>query len=122
MPERSRKVTNGGFDALPPPAAPRGSRTEPATIPEAPAEILTKPRPVYTAEARSLRIEGAVVLEILFRASGKVSVLRVLQGLGHGLDEAAIRAAEELVFRPALRDGRPVDSKSTVHVLFQLVY
>ena len=52
-----------------------------------PAEVISKPTPAYTAEARNLRIEGEVVLEVVFEASGKLRVLRVVQGLGHGLDE-----------------------------------
>lgn len=85
-----------------------------------PAEVISKPTPTYTPEARSLRIEGEVVLEVVFEASGKLRVLRVVQGLGHGLDEAATRAAEQIRFRPAKRDGQPSDYTAMVHIVFQL--
>jgi len=85
-----------------------------------PAEILSKPTPVYTAEARKLHIEGEVLLEVVFQASGKLRVVRVVQGLGHGLDEAAIRAAEQISFKPALRDGQPADSAAVLHIVFEL--
>ncbi len=85
-----------------------------------PAEITSKPNPVYTEEARRLKIEGEVLLKVNFTVSGKVEVLGVVRGLGHGLDEAAVRAAEGMRFKPAMRDGKPVDSMATVHVLFQL--
>src|SRR2546429_2735180 len=52
--------------------------------------------PAYTEEARRLRIEGEVVLEVVFGASGKLHVVRVVRGLGHGLDENAVRAAEQI--------------------------
>ena len=47
-------------------------------------------------------------------------LLRVLRGLGHGLDEAAVNAANKIKFKPAQRNGSSVDSTAVVHVLFQL--
>ena len=85
-----------------------------------PAEILSKPVPVYTDEARAKRIEGEVLLEVVLEASGKVQVLRVVRGLGHGLDEAAVHAAEQIRFKPALKDGQPADSSAVLHIIFQL--
>ena len=64
-------------------------------------EILHKPRPAYTDEARKLGIEGDVVLEVWFGPNGLVRVGRILRGLGHGLDEQAARAATDILFRPA---------------------
>ncbi len=91
----------------------------PATIP---VEITYKPLPVYTDEARTLKLEGEVLLEVMFTASGTLHVNRVVRGLGHGLDEAAIAAANKMRFKPAMRMGQPVDSTAIVHVTFQLAY
>ena len=85
-------------------------------------DILDKPRPEYTAEGRNLKIEGDVVLEIVFLSSGTVQVIRVVSGLGHGLDEAAIRAAQQIKFKPAKRDGQPVDFPARVRIEFRLAY
>jgi TonB family protein len=85
-----------------------------------PVEIVFKPTPEYTDEARSARIEGTVSIELEFTATGEVRVLRVVRGLGHGLDEAAQRAALRMRFKPAQSDGRPVDSRATVHITFRL--
>jgi TonB family protein len=85
-----------------------------------PAEILSKPVPIYTEEARSKRIEGEVLLEVVLEASGKLRVLRVVRGLGHGLDDAAVHAAEQIRFKPALKDGQPSDSTAVLHIIFQL--
>src|SRR5271166_868054 len=93
--------------------------TAPTTIP---VEITFKPSPVYTDEARSLKLEGEVLLEVSFGANGTLHVNRVVRGLGHGLDEAAIAAANKMRFKPALRIGQPVDSTAIVHVLFQMAY
>ncbi len=88
--------------------------------PTAPVEILSKPKPNYTEEGRKLKIEGEVRLEVLFTATGEVHVVRILQGLGHGLDEQAVRAAEQIKFKPAQREGKSVDSNATLHIIFQL--
>ena len=86
-----------------------------------PVEILSKPVPDYTAEGRELKIDGEVRLEVLFTTGGQAHVLRVIQGLGHGLDEQAVRAAQQIKFKPALHEGQPVDSTAVVHIIFQLV-
>jgi TonB family protein len=91
----------------------------PATVP---VEITFKPKAVYTEEARQLKLEGEVLLEVLFSADGTLHVNRVVRGLGHGLDEAAVSAANNMRFKPALRMGQPVDSTAIVHVLFQMAY
>ena len=95
------------------------AQTGPATTP---VEITFKPNPVYTQEARDLKLEGEVLLEVSFSATGSLHVNRVVRGLGHGLDEAAIAAANKIRFKPALRYGQPVDSTAVVHVMFQLAY
>ena len=83
-------------------------------------DILNKPNPVYSTEGRTLRIEGDVVLEVVFLASGQMQVTRVVNSLGHGLDEAAILAAKQIHFRPAKRDGQPVDFPARVRIGFRL--
>jgi len=85
-------------------------------------DILDKPRPQYTAEGRSLRLEGDVLLDMVFQADGTIQVNRVVSGLGHGLDEAAIRAAQQMKFKPAKRDGQPVDFPARVRIEFRLAY
>ena len=85
-----------------------------------PVQIVEKPQPQYTKEARDLKIEGEVHLKVVFQADGTIRVLQVVQGLGHGLDQAAMAAAQRIRFKPALRDGRPCDMTATVHIVFQL--
>jgi len=95
------------------------AETGPATTP---VEITFKPNPVYTDEARSMKLEGEVLLEVTFYANGTLNVNRVVRGLGHGLDETAVAAAKKIRFKPALRYSQPVDSTAVVHVSFQLAY
>jgi len=85
-----------------------------------PVEIVFKPKPVYTDEARKLNLEGEVQLEVMFGANGELHVNRVVRGLGHGLDEAAVNAANKIKFKPAQRNGSAVSSTAIVHVMFQL--
>jgi len=90
--------------------------------PTTPVQITFKPNPSYTEEARNLKLEGEVLLEVMFGADGQLHVNRVVRGLGHGLDEAAMAAANKMRFKAALRNGVPVDSTAVVHVVFQLAY
>jgi len=99
-------------------AAPGVHRTE--AVNSTPLKILNKPNPGYTAEARRLKIEGDVTLQVRFTASGQVEVLRVVNGLGYGLDQLAQDAARRIQFKPATRDGHPVDEVTIIRVTFQL--
>jgi TonB family protein len=113
------EVQTAGFDQRA--SAPAPSSVAALTKPiDRPVEIVSKPTPEYTDEARGARIEGTVSLELEFTADGDVRVLRVVRGLGHGLDEAAQRAALRIRFKPAQSAGRSVDSRATVHITFRL--
>jgi len=85
-----------------------------------PVAIESKPAPVYTEEARRLRVEGDVVLQVVFTAAGQIRIVEVVKGLGHGLDEAAVAATRQIRFTPARRDGQLVDYPATIHVVFAL--
>lgn len=87
-----------------------------------PVEIISKPKPAYTDEARARKIEGEVSLQVVFTASGEVRVERVVQGLGYGLDDSAQAAARQIRFKPARQNGQPVDSTAIVHIVFALAY
>jgi protein TonB len=76
---------------------------EPPTKPKA----LSRPTPAYTEQARAAGVSGKVRVEITVDARGRVVAVRVLQGLGHGLDEAALAAARAMTFEPAVRCGKP---------------
>ena len=114
--------TNFGAAEIPAPSAGPARRvTDPNHTPSsAPVSIQSKPTPVYTAEARQLKVEGEVLLNVVFTADGQIRILNVVRGLGHGLDEAAQHAAKGIRFSPAMRDGHPVDSNATLHIVFQL--
>lgn len=120
--KKTGTVQAGGFaDETVAKEAPK-KRAATAENPTTPVDITEKPRPQYTAEGRSLKIEGDVVIDMVFLANGTVQVNRVVSGLGHGLDEAALRAAQQIKFKPAKRDGQPVDFPARVRIEFRLAY
>jgi TonB family protein len=109
----------GDIDVSPKPERPK---KRPELVAASPVEILFKPKPDYTDKGRTAKVEGEVLLRVLFSAMGDVRVLDIVRGLGYGLDENAVRAAQQIKFRPEQRDGQPVDSTATVHIMFQLAY
>ena len=82
--------------------------------------VISKPVPEYTTEAKSLKVQGDVILRVTFTAGGQVVVQGVVHGLGHGLDEEARRVAEQIRFRPATRNGQAVDMTTNITITFQL--
>jgi TonB family protein len=114
-------VQQGGFgDENVAVAAPKIKQTASVAAKTTPVQILFKPTPAYSSEGRAKNIEGEVLLQVVFTASGDVKVLRVVQGLGYGLDETAQAAARQIRFKPAQQDGQTVDSTAIVHIVFQL--
>jgi TonB family protein len=121
-PITDRNVKQSGFEQQAQAAPSPGPKKIDAGPPDKPVEITFKPRPDYTEDARKLRLEGEVLVHVLFKATGEISVLDLVRGLGHGLDDNAIRAAQQIRFKPAMRAGQPVDSTATVHIIFQLAF
>jgi TonB family protein len=113
-------VQSTAFDEAAAPHKREASPEPPARAHDTEVEILSKPKPAYTEEARALHLEGDVLLDVTFEASGTLRVLGVASGLGHGLDEAAIDAAQKIRFHPAQRDGMPVDHTARLRVVFRL--
>jgi TonB family protein len=76
--------------------------------------------PLYSDDARSLGVEGSVVLEVIVGVDGKARGLHVIQGLGFGLDQNALVAVRDWHFVPGKRDGRPVEFPIRINVEFSL--
>lgn len=87
---------------------------------ETPVIVTNKPVPQYTDEAKKLRVQGRVVLEVTFAANGTVEIVRIVQGLGHGLDEQAEQAAKRIQFKPATKNGAPVPVTTEIDIQFEL--
>ncbi|HLG95857.1 MAG TPA: energy transducer TonB [Bryobacteraceae bacterium] len=86
-----------------------------------PPRLIYQVEPEFSEEARKAKYQGTVVLAIEVDTSGRPANIRVLQGLGLGLDEKAVEAVLKWRFKPALRDGKPVTTAATVQVTFRLL-
>lgn len=84
------------------------------------ARIISKPDAVYPRGARRHNVQGEVVLRLVLAASGKVENVTVVKGLPNGVTEAAIKAARQIKFVPAEKDGRKVSQRVTIHFNFNL--
>jgi len=62
----------------------------------------------YTPAAREAAVEGTVVLDLVVGEDGRVREVKVVQGLSHGLTEAATAAVQACRFTPGERQGKPV--------------
>jgi periplasmic protein TonB len=85
-----------------------------------PPRLLREVKADYTEEARRRGLTGEVVLEIVVRRDGSVGDVKLLHGLGSGLDERAVQAVRQWRFAPADRLGMAVDVIVEVGVEFRL--
>jgi periplasmic protein TonB len=84
------------------------------------AQVMARPEPHYTREARRIGVQGLVVLKLLALPDGKIDRIRVVRGVPYGLTENAILAACEVKFKPAMKAGQPVAQWITVEYGFRL--
>lgn len=104
----------------------RGTAPKPGEGASVCVEEALKPKPIertapqYSDDARAANVEGVVKVELSVNAAGDVVDARILSGLGHGLDQAALVAARRWKFNPATRCGKPIESKHVVSMRFQL--
>ncbi len=76
--------------------------------------------PQFSEAARKAKLSGNVLVGLWVDADGRASHLRVLRGIGMGLDEKALEAVRQYRFRPAMLGGRPVPVEMNVEVDFQI--
>jgi TonB family protein len=88
--------------------------------PDTHAQLLAKPTPSYTKEARRLGVQGQVILRVLLSSEGEVSRIRVHHGLPAGLTENAIYAACRIKFKPAIKNGEAVSRWVTIEYAFRV--
>lgn len=84
-------------------------------------QLVYKVEPEYSEEARKAKYSGVVVLYVEVEPGGKARNIRVVKGIGLGLDEKAIEAVAKWRFKPGLKDGRAVTVAATIEVNFRLL-
>jgi protein TonB len=119
-------IPQGGPAADAPAASARAPQPKVlAPAPDACAEPIVKPKlksmtqPVPTPAAREAAVDGRVRVEVSVGADGSVKGVRLLAGLGFGLDEASLEAARHAVFEPATRCGKPVATTFVIALRFR---
>src|SRR6266404_4360615 len=77
------------------------------TIPNAviPPQVSIHTAPEYTPRGYHDKVEGSVIVQAQFDVDGNFTVLKVVKGLGYGLDENALAALQQWRFSPAMRNG-----------------
>jgi protein TonB len=83
-------------------------------------EAISTPDPEYTEEARRAKTQGTCVLWLIVDSTGHPRNIRVVRGLGYGLDAKALQAVQQWRFQPSMKDGKPVDVQISVEVAFRL--
>ena len=82
--------------------------------------IISKPRALYTENARMNEVQGKVVLRVTFMADGQIGAISIISGLPDGLTEQAINAAKEIKFEPAKRNEKPYTVTKPVEYTFTI--
>jgi TonB family protein len=83
-------------------------------------KLIHRVDPEYTKEALTAKLQGTVVLSLVIAVDGKPSEIKLVRGLGSGLDEKAVECLEKWRFTPAMRNGEPVPQKATVEIIFRI--
>jgi TonB family protein len=84
------------------------------------AQIISRPEPLYTEEARRNQLTGTVTLRLVLNANWTVTNVVALSRLPDGLTEKAVEAARRIQFTPAERDGRKVSQYATINYNFNI--
>jgi TonB family protein len=82
--------------------------------------ILSREKAKYTEEARQNKVQGTVVLSVIFQADGRITNIRTIRGLPDGLTEKAIEAAQKIRFQPATKNGQAVSVRGNLEFTFNL--
>ena len=76
--------------------------------------------PEFSEEARKAKVAGNVLVNLWVDTNGNPSHVRVIRGVGMGLDEKAMEAVRQYKFKPAMENGKPVLVELNVEVNFQI--
>lgn len=102
-----------------PPAPPRpGAQRIDSTM--IPPRVITRVEPVYPEMAKKSGLSGVVILELIIKEDGSVSDVRVVKPLPLGLDQAALDAVRQWTFKPAMKDGQPIEVLFNITINFKL--
>jgi len=109
------------------PAEPQAPRTKVGELVDAgpgvsPPQLVSVPKPGYPPMARTLRVEGTVVISVLVDENGQAQEVRMAEPIRQnvGLNEAALSAARSAHYKPATKDGVRVKMWTRLRIPFKL--
>jgi len=113
---------------VPPPAPPRAAQPEPELMAPVPrggdvimSNLIHQVTPAYPSLARTVRAQGAVLLEAVITREGAIDPARLRVVSGHALlTQAAVDAVKLWRYRPTLLNGKPVEVITTITINFTL--
>jgi periplasmic protein TonB len=83
-------------------------------------QVIHKADPEYTSEALEAKLVGTVILSVVVDTEGNATEIKVIKGLGNGLDEKAVECLQKWHFKPATRNGERMSVKATIEVNLRL--
>lgn len=83
-------------------------------------EVAAEFKAQYPEEARRAEIEGSVLLKVTIDTEGRVVDVKVIRGVGYGLDQAAVDALKRFKFKPAVKSGEAVSTTITYQYNWEL--
>jgi TonB family protein len=83
--------------------------------------LLTKVEPQFSEDALVAKLQGTVTLQLVIDTDGLAKDVKVLTGLGYGLDEKAVETVGKWTFQPGTRGGEPVPVEAKIEINFRLL-
>jgi len=77
--------------------------------------------PEYSEAGRKARLSGSVLVAAEIDTSGRPRNVKIIRGMGLGLDEKALEAIAQWLFKPGMKDGKPVPVRATFEINFRLL-
>ena len=134
-PEPQREAAPVPVQEKPPEPEPQKAVPEPEPAPQtrvgdlvgpgpgvAPPQLVSFPKAEYPPMARTLRVEGTVIVSVLVDENGQVAEVRMAEPIPRnvGINEAALRAARSARYKPATKDGVRVKMWTRLKIPFKL--
>jgi protein TonB len=86
-----------------------------------PPVVIHQVSPQFSIEARKAKVAGIVLVNFVVDTQGVPQNVRVIRGVGKGLDEKAVEAVRQYRFKPAMQDGKPVAMPLNIEVNFHVL-
>ena len=87
---------------------------------DVPPKVIFQVDPEFSEEASKKKFSGDVLVGLHVGLDGVPTHVHVIRGVGHGLDEEAVKAVSQYRFKPAIKDGQPIECELTIEINFTI--